>query len=368
MTDGRRPRVLYVLFNYPTLSETYIQVELAEVARDFDVFVVSGRPSEVLNDDPFPFVVESDPDAVVEIAQDFRPDVLHSHWLDPVPVTAHVARRTGVPFTVRTHGFDVQWTGRRERLFRLPLPTGWAAPERARTPAALLRDDLCLGAICFPWARRTLRKLGVPDRKLRDCMPVVDVDRFLDRGPNGEGVIYGGPVLPSKEIGNVVELARMAPKQRFDVYGINDIGGRLEQHNEALGRPVTLHPHVQHREMPAAYKQHEWYVKVPSLDNRGIGWPVSVAEAQASGVGVCMTRFRPDLADYLGGAGFLVESLAEAHDVITKPYPAELRELGFEVAQRSDVRNHLHVLTDLWAPALGGRRDPTVTRPRAAPA
>ena len=161
-------------------------------------------------------------------------------------------------------------------------------------------------------------------------MPVVDVDRFLDRGPNGEGVMYGGPVLPSKEIGNVLELARMTPEQHFDVYGINDIGGRLEQRNEALGRPVTLHPHVQHREMPAAYKQHEWYVKVPSLDNRGIGWPVSIAEAQASGVGVCVTRFRPDLADYLGGAGFLVESLAEARDVITKPYPAELRELGFE--------------------------------------
>jgi hypothetical protein len=54
--------------------------------------------------------------------------------------------------------------------------------------------------------------------------------------------------------------------------------------------------------------------------------------------------------------------------VITKPYPAELRELGFEVAQRSDVRDHLHVLTDLWAPALAERGGSTVTPPRAAPA
>jgi hypothetical protein len=352
VTEPPRPRVLYVLFNYPALSETYIQAELAQVARDFDVLVVGCRPSEVLDDDPFPYLVEGDPDAIVEIARDFRPDVLHSHWLDPVPVTAHVARRTGVPFTVRTHGFDVQWTGRRERLFRLPLPTARVAPERARAPAALLRDDLCLGVLCFPWARRTLRKLGVPDAKLRDCFPVVDVARFLDRAPNGEGVMYGGPVLPSKEIGNVLELARMTPERRFDVYGIHDADGRLARQNEALGRPATLHPQRQHRDMPAAYKEHEWYVKVPSLANRGIGWPVSVAEAQASGVGVCMTRFRPDLADYLGGAGFLVESLAEARDVITKAYPSELRELGFEVAQRSDVRRHLHVLTDLWAPAI----------------
>ena len=61
MSEAPRPRALYVLFNYPMLSETYIQVELAQVARAFDVFVVSGRPSEVMNDDAYPFVVEGDP-------------------------------------------------------------------------------------------------------------------------------------------------------------------------------------------------------------------------------------------------------------------------------------------------------------------
>jgi hypothetical protein len=90
-----------------------------------------------------------------------------------------------------------------------------------------------------------------------------------------------------------------------------------------------------------------------------MGWPASIAEAQASGVGICVADMGPDLDDYVGPAGFRFRSVAEARDIVSRPFPEELRELGFEQAQQSDVTRHLHVLTDLWEPAFAETAIPT---------
>jgi hypothetical protein len=78
-----------------------------------------------------------------------------------------------------------------------------------------------------------------------------------------------------------------------------------------------------------------------------VGWPVSIAEAQSSGVGVCMPNLRPDLKDYVGPAGFLYDSIADVARIVSKPFPEELRQLGFEQARKSDVFRHKQVLINL---------------------
>ncbi len=98
--------------------------------------------------------------------------------------------------------------------------------------------------------------------------------------------------------------------------------------------------------MPAHYKQHEWLVYTAA--ERTVGWPVAVAEAQAAGVGVCMQRVRPDLDDYVGDAGFVFDTIEEAEEIIAEPFPAELRERGFRQAARSDARDHISLLEQLW--------------------
>jgi hypothetical protein len=71
-----------------------------------------------------------------------------------------------------------------------------------------------------------------------------------------------------------------------------------------------------------------------------------------------------DVGEYLGGAGFTYQSVAEAREIVSKPYPSELRDLGFEVAKRSDIAVHKHVLTDLWADYCpDGRRDASDLHP-----
>lgn len=89
---------------------------------------------------------------------------------------------------------------------------------------------------------------------------------------------------------------------------------------------------------------------------------MSVAEAQAAGVGVCFPNLRPDLAEYLGGAGYLYDSLAEVAQVVAKSPP-----VGLE-AQVPPHRNMVWLEDLAWqssGPVFAStrcRRDPRVVK------
>jgi hypothetical protein len=184
------------------------------------------------------------------------------------------------------------------------------------------------------------------------------VQRFLDRGPNGDAVMSCGAALPKKSFGDYVELAARLPALEFDLYLLGYEGEDIERRNREAGRPVRIRRPVQPDAMPAVYKRHRWLVCTASREVPASGWPVAIAEAQASGVGVCMRNLRPDLAEYVGPAGFLYDSLDEVERLLRQPFPDEKREQGFLLARRADVRAHLHLLTDLWRPALGAAAGP----------
>jgi hypothetical protein len=123
--------------------------------------------------------------------------------------------------------------------------------------------------------------------------------------------------------------------------------------NAAKGNPVRIVPPVQPQDMQAEYKRHEWLVYTASREMNSVGWPMSVAEAQAAGVGVCLPNIRPDLRDYVGEAGFLYNSIAEVAEYIRQPLSDEMRDRGFEQAKKSDIFEHKKILTDLWRKAKG---------------
>lgn len=64
---------------------------------------------------------------------------------------------------------------------------------------------------------------------------------------------------------------------------------------------------------------------------------MSIAEAQGAGVGVCMANIRPDLREYVGPAGFFVRLNQPSAKIISKPFPAESREMGFDHAKKLDI-------------------------------
>jgi hypothetical protein len=64
-----------------------------------------------------------------------------------------------------------------------------------------------------------------------------------------------------------------------------------------------------------------------------------------------MANLGSDLKEYVGPGGFLFDSIAQARDIVSKPFPDDLRQASFEHARKSDIEVHRSVLTDLWASA-----------------
>jgi hypothetical protein len=347
----RRPRVLYYLSEYPMRSQTYIKSEIDALVPDYDVAIIT----QIAAHDPYrnhlPFDVVRDVEHAVELVQDFKPDVMHTQWLRPVPAMHEVSKRTGVPFTVRSHSFDTLWGGVRGRLYD-HSPIGFRFLQGAMLAAAVpwLRDDACIGVLAFPFVVPRLRRAGVPASKLHASPPVVAVQRFLDRSPNGTGVICLGAARPKKGFGDFLNVAADVPDREFTLYplGHAEHTAQLAAENRDLGEPVTIKDAVDPDDMLAEYKRNEWLLYTASRKNRSVGWPVAIAEAQAAGVGVCVPDLGRDIDEYLDGAGFTYSTLAEARDIVAKPYPEEMRERGFDVAKRSDIEAHKHLLTDLW--------------------
>ena len=91
--------------------------------------------------------------------------------------------------------------------------------------------------------------------------------------------------------------------------------------------------------MPAEYKKHQWLVYTASTELRTVGWPLAIAEAQASGVGVVMANIRADIAQYVGSAGFVYDTFEEVHEIVRQSFDHDQRlgRRGFRYRESNHV-------------------------------
>lgn len=327
-------RILILLRRYPQLSETYIETEIRMVSVRHTVKVVSLGIADLpaRTHHPYVHVTADNTERIVAEIEQFHPDVLHGHYVHHSAKLREVAQRTGLPFTVRAHSYDVLGIG----------------GQRSVRNSADLNNDLCLGVLTFPFTVDRLVQAGVKEGKIVPCYPVVDVDLFADNGHNGSAVLNVGACLPKKNHHLFIDLATRVPGRGFHLYAMGYDSARIAEYNQAQGSPVTMRPLVEHHEMPREYKRHEWLVYTACPLMATVGWPMAVAEAQASGVGICMQNIRPDLADYVGPGTYLFDTLDEVATIITSSLPEYRRQQGFAQARRSDIKAHLPLLEALW--------------------
>lgn len=346
-TLGRKFRVMYILKNYPQMSETYIKTEIEAVHEVCDVGIVATKRANMpaKNHEPYRYI--EDPAMICEAIEEFQPDVLHSHWFHSVKLLGKLARKTGVPFTVRGHSFDSIWPEDESRFRHLPLLSVFARPSHIRRAVKFIEDEFCLGLLTLPFARPRLERAGFPAAKLVDCFPVVNFKRFFDPRPNGTAIMNVGACIPKKRMEDFVELALRAPEFEFNLYALGYKVAQLQEFASARQSPVHFIPPVELEDMPAEYKKHRWLVYT-AAPGGNVGWPMAIAEAQASGVGVCVANIRPDLREYAGPTAFLYDSLDEVVKLIRQPVPEQSRQSGFEQAKKSDVFQHRSLLFHLW--------------------
>ena len=146
-----------------------------------------------------------------------------------------------------------------------------------------------------------------------------------------------------------------APKDCVSWAGYSwDVGLNPEQ-SVAISHPQGLPAKIAFEEpenMAPVYRDHDWLVYTSDVEMNTVGLPAAVVEAQASGIGVCLQELpgrREAQLDFLGGGGHLFKKIDEVPDLLSEPYPEELRMKGFASSLRSDVRAHKSTLDDIWA-------------------
>jgi hypothetical protein len=341
--DTQKTRVMMVLQYFPQVTQTYQKCEIEALAGDYDIRVIAAKKPDVAARRHYPYTYLPQREAMVEAIQEFRPHVLHTHYTDMCELLSDLAYRTGVPFTLRSHSFDVL-------QYMPPRPPKRELHDLVRR----VNDDACLGVLGYPFTRPFLERAGTRPEKLIDCFPVVNFSAFHNPGPNGDAILNVGAAKRKKKMEDFIELSRRMPHKKFDLYAIGYTVDELAAFKQQTSSPLTIHEFVDHEEMPAVYKRHGWLVYTACPKDNRVGWPMAVAEAQASGLGVCMANLRPDLKQYVGDAGFLYDSIDDVQKIISQPYPEDMRQAGFEQAKRSDIKRHKHLLTDLWEKARAG--------------
>ena len=339
-------RALYMLFHYPSITEAYIEAEIRAVSEWYDVLVIATDedPKGVTyynNHSPYKMVHERE--GMLREIRAFQPHVIHAHRLFMLPTMMPICIELGIPFTVRSHAHDAFPS-------RDPRVADWLRQSSSVLTKAT-RSDLCLGILAFPFTRKYLKDWGVPEEKIFDCSAVIDFHRFYDESANGSAIVNSGSYMPKKGMEDFLELGRRMPHLEFKLYSLSSRMhhiDELKEKNRRLGSHVSIMDPVQPEMMPGEFKKAQWmvYTADPILAN--VCWPVSIAEAQASGVGVCMRNIRPDLRDYVGESGFLYNSLDEVEAIISHPFDQGLRSKGFEQARKSDVFAHREILLGLW--------------------
>jgi len=341
MYSTKQIKVQYLIKNYPQLSQTYIKSELRAVKESAmtSISIIATSTPNYPDPESYPFQHLATVDDIIAEVRSFAPNVIHTHYLNHVPIVFEVAMALGIPFTVRAHSFDC-----------LPNGNSGGLPKHLPNVVSMLNQDICLGVIAMPFAKSILTDIaGLNPLKLHISPPVVDVQHFMDKSPNGYGVMNTGACIPKKNMEDFLELAVRMPSTSFNLYAIGHNSDHLINLNASRGGFLNIKHPVPYSQMPKEYKKNNWMVYTASFSERTVGWPMAVVEAWASGVVVNIARIRPDMDDFIGDAGFCYETLDELQDRLAVDPPAEVRERGFERAMSFDIRANLNELFQLWA-------------------
>lgn len=293
----RKPRVLYVVWHYPQLSESYLEGDVRKM-RAWGAHVEVWRAVKPAS--PYPVDIPIHDGSLEEAVRAARPDVIHIHWLSFALSQDALLGRLDVPVTIRMHGFDVTQENFREVLGKPWLHAVYAFPAQ-------------------------LALLGSSEPKVKPVPVAFESELFRPHPTkNHRLVVRTGACLPSKDIALFFELAKRLPRHRFVFAGVtcNEFEpyvDELRRLRDEMGSPVELHFDMPRAEVAELMGEAGLYLHTihPPGAKLGAptGMPISIAEAMATGAHV-LVRDIPALVDYVGDAGSVYRDLDHAAELI----------------------------------------------------
>jgi glycosyltransferase involved in cell wall biosynthesis len=309
-----RPRVLYALEFAPTLSESYVQAEMACMRRwgaDIELWSEYEPPAPCSVDVP---VHRCDLAAAIAKA---NPHVVHVHHLHralrylPEVVKAHL------PMTVRAHGVDF---------------------DAARMDE--LRSNENVAAVyVFPHQAKVLNLI---DGKVRSMPVAFDPDRYYPVALKDRRlVVRASLAAPAKGLDTFVRLAARHRSHRFVLFACWSVGfphhlEELKELNRSLGSPADIRVDRPYDEVASVVREAAIYAHTPSLEEP-YGMPISISEAMATGCYVIVRRCAASEA-YVADAGALYDAEDEAAALLdaTASWPEDRwRQAGIAAIDRA---------------------------------
>lgn len=283
--EGKRAplRLLYVVWHYPQLSETYVETEIRCMLR-LGVHVEVWAQIEGVA--PYDSAVRVHRGTLAQAIEQSNPNILHAHWLSFVRSQRDALAAARLPLTVRTHGFD--------------------------TSDDTLSAVLALGTVrrifCFP---HEIPKTAAAAR-LQPLQAAFDTTLFRpQRAKDRRLVLRTSAALPSKNLELFFEVAKRLPHHRCvlavvtcslqEAY-VDELTALWKAH----GSPGELLIDVPRDELARLVEQAGLYLHTARLPGEAggtpIGMPISIAEAMATGAHVLVRAATP-LVAYAGEAG-----------------------------------------------------------------
>lgn len=295
--SSSRPRILYVLWQYPQLSETYIETEIRYMLRHgVHVEVWSEAEGVALYPPSVPVYRGSLADAIQRV----RPDILHVDWLNTALMHQAAIDQFRIPVTIRSHGFEFS----------------------SEAVAQACRWALVRAIYMFP---HQLAELPNPDPRVRAIASAFDTELFEPRAEKDRRLVVrtaGG--LPSKDLDFFFELAKRLPRHRFVLAAITckDREAYIDYLKDSQRRsktPAELMIDVPREQIAPLVARAGLYLHTACAPGEPyatpIGNPISIAEAMATGAHV-LVRDLPPLVNYVGAAGSVYRDLDHAVEIV----------------------------------------------------
>ncbi len=291
-------RVLFVVWHYPQLSETYIETEIRQLRR-WGVHVEVWRAADVAA--PYPTNIPVHSGTIADAVEKAQPDLVHVHWLGFALDQDEVLSGLGLPVTVRLHGFDTTRDGLGRLLAKPWLAAIYAFPAQAR--------------------------IAGPDPRVRIVPAAFETALFRpSRSKDRRLIVRAGAALPSKDIPFAFDLAKRLPAFRFVYAGITAknverYADELMQMRARMESPIDIQWNLPREDVAALIGRAGVYlhtINPPDAPHAApLGMPVSIAEAMATGAFV-VYRQSPEFDAYVGEAGRAYRSLDEAAEILAE--------------------------------------------------
>ena len=324
-------RVLYVVANFPQLTESYIRWEI-ECMQRWGVHVEVWSASDECGS-PYETDVPVHYGSLDDAIRKSRPHLAHVDWLHLAAWHHDQLAKAGLQITIRGHGFEFN----------------------AETATGMLQNAAIQRIYLFPHYHSAIasdpRIRAMPAAFNGDLYyPPPEKDPFL--------VVRVSSAKPTKGLETFIDAARLCPQHRFvlilgTLKGFEPYVEEVKAYNERLGSPVEIRVDVPAEDVATLVRQAGIYLHTYGTEEP-FGMPISIAEAMATGA-LLLARALPGAEDYIGETGTLYTSAEHAARVIrstTRAYGEQWRLWQQRSVERA-YRNYadavvLRPLLDEW--------------------